>query len=425
MIRELLKRISVKDSYSQNTVLILLSKSLIIVLTFFTTPIIARFYAPEDYGTYALLNSIVVFVSLLSSWSLSSEIVICKEKELKSLINFIIQLSLSLTLIFTFILIAIKDYIFINIKFNGWYLVVIPILVLLINITQVFAVLNIRDKQFKKNIVVNTSDLSTTKISSLILGLFKFTSFGLIIGDIAGKTINVITQTYMRRTAINNLFSTKNIFQLDEIASQLKKYKNYWKYQMPSILTQSISSQVLVWLLAIFFSTGELGYYSMAVGLVAIPLNLFSNSFQPIITRKLTEGRQSKNKLVFFDKAVLFLFLISLLVYSAILLVCDWFIPLYLGDNWTESIKFVKILCILYSANLIGNSLSGLYVVFHQQKLNFIVRFVVTILIFTALTIYFNFQNTLMTAIIIYVILGALGEVVRIYLLRKKIIDYE
>ncbi|MEQ8478579.1 oligosaccharide flippase family protein [Fulvivirga sp.] len=418
-----LNQVLKKNSYSQNTALILLSKVLITLLVFITTPIIARFYSPEEYGTYALINSIVIIFSIVSTWSLSSEIVVAQSSDLRRLLSFIIQISVIGSIFLTIILYAVRGVIYnvLDIHLPDYYLIFVPVFVLIVILSESYSFLNIRDKLFKKNIVVNTSEVISNKITSLVLGFLGLTQFGLIIGDFIGKINNLLVQFFgignlgKQKFPLINLFNTRNLF------IQGKKYSAYLKYQMPTILTRRISKQFIIWLLAIVFSKEELGHYTMAISLLTIPLNLFSNSFQPIITRKFSDIKTSPDRLRIFNHSVALISIISVTMYLGIFVLSEWVVSIYLGKDWNGAIKFIKLLSILFAATLLSNSISGAYIIFKQQKLNFLIKIVFSILLFVALILALNLNMSLVMIISIYVTISVAEELIRLVILRRKL----
>lgn len=422
-LKRIIKNIAVKDSYSQSATLILLSKGVIVLFTFGITPIIARYYSPAQYGTYAVLNSFVVIFTLLSNWSLSSELLICKENEINKLVRFIIQLGIYFSILFVIFLFLIKDWLFhfISFELNSYLLLLIPLYVVVITISEIFAGLNIRDKNFKTNIIVNTTDNLSNKSTTVLLGFFKLTYLGLIVGDIIGKTLNVFVQINNLKKKGWKMISAGGFLNLSEINDLILKYSKYWKYQLPTLFIQRFSNQFIIWFLAIFYTSSNLGHFTMGVSLLSIPLILFSNSFQPIISRKIVEVKSSGMVTNSFDNTIFIVGLVSLIVYSTIFFICDWFVPIYLSDMWLGSIVFIKILCFSFFMTLIGNSISGLYIVFGQQKLNFSIKLISLVILFVLFTISLLSGIELNTVILIFSLITFIEEIVRIILLRKKL----
>lgn len=418
-----------KNSYSQSTFLIFLSKGLIVVITFLLTPLIARFYSPSDYGTYAIVNSLAGFFVLLSTWSLSSEIVVCKSEDLASLIRFIFQIAIGFSIILSAIVYLFKDIIFglLNLQeVHSGYILILPIFVLVITATEVFASFNIRNKEFRTNVVVNTTETVLNKLSALSLGFLKLTNFGLLIADFLGKIINIVVQgiSLMRGRAHGIGFNWQDVFLFSSVLKQFSKYKPYWKFHLPALLSNRLSAHVIIWFLFIWFSGDELGYYTMAISLLSIPLHLFSNSFQPIIMSKLSSVKEKVNRVQVFDTMMILLIALSFCVYLLIFLVSPWVVPVYLGPNWSGSVVFVKVMCLGFVFTMIGNSVSGLNVVFNFQKQNFYVRLLFTVLLISAMSLIYIWKVDVVSVVFITVLITVVEELVKLFLLRIKIKEY-
>jgi O-antigen/teichoic acid export membrane protein len=374
------------SEYKSGFLYIFSSKILIAVVAFLTTPVIARIYNPEDYGLFALMNSVALTISLLSNLTLPVCLLMIKEEKITKSVNGIIGYSIFANAFFFGIGLMISTQ-FGDLNFFTDFPLPLNIVILvsvssfLLTITQILANLNIREKAFKTNVFVNVMDNFSIRASSVSLGFLGFTKFGLFFSDLTGKCINILTQLYFRKfdhKAIGRL----NLLSLNNIWGTVRENKEYPIYNLPVSLLGNFSNQIVLWLLTLFFSGQTVGYFTMSLGLLSIPLVLLSYSFQPLITKKLSE-ESTGIRSSFIWRLSVNIFLLSSSIYFLIYWLTPDFVNLYLGEKWEGTISIIQILCIPFALQLLGGSLNGVFIVFSKQRANFVIKFVfLTILIF-------------------------------------------
>ena len=412
------------SEYKRGFLFIFSSKSLIILITFVTTPIIARLYKPADYGLYALMSSVALVFSLISNLSLPTCLLVTDETKLArtvaGIIAFSVSMNLFLVVIGTSFAAVHQGTLFFGvfpITLTTVFLVTLQSLFL--TLTQIFANLNIREKVFRNNVIVNLSDNASVRSSSLFLGFLGFTMYGMFVSDLIGKVINGLLQLYYKRTEFQRFFDYR-LLTLRNIKEVIEWNKEYPTYNLSVLLVGSFISQIILWMLALVYSGPAVGYFTMAVGLLSIPLMLLSNSFQPLVTSKLFNELKdfSMDK---FIKLSIRVFLLSISIYFLIYLLVPYFIEIYLGDNWLPSIDIIKILCLPFAIQLLGNSIGGAFIVFNKQRANFVIRFMsLTVL---AIGFYFLLKNNseLKIVVIFYSIVLTLEESLKILYIMLRL----
>ena len=408
------------SEFRRGFLMIFSSKILIAFITFVTTPIVARLFSPEDYGMFAILNSIAIIISLISNLTLPTALVVVEQDKLKRTITGIITTVLLLNGIFLIAGLLIRFTESANQLVHDFFGIEVTLRVLAVLIffsvleafSQIFANLNIREKDFKKNITVNVLDNFSIKGTSLLIGFFRYTHFGLFYAELAGKIVNVFTQFSYRKFR----FDFFNIRQLGNIKLSfdvLKELRHYPVYTFPVSLMTRFSSQLILWVFALEFSKKAVGHFTMGIGLLNIPLMLIANSLQPVIIKKLDEDRQnglSKNLL----PLILKLFALAGVVYSFLYFISPWFVSIYLGEKWINSIQFIQLLCFPFALQLVSNSLDGAFIVYKKQKAQFYFKIFFLVLLIASIYFFSASSLTLQSVVIVYGAVLAVEEISKI-----------
>lgn len=362
------------------------------------------------------MSSVTLVISLISNLSLPTCLLVTDESKITKTVTGIVAYSAITNLIFLLIGIIVVQYQNVsnvgNLPLNFQTIFLITSFSLLITITQVLANLNIREKSFGKNVIVNLSENSTSRAFSLSLGFLGFTKYGMFISDLAGKLINVLVQIFYKRIKVQLYFDSKYL-SLKAIRNAVTWHKEYPMYYLPVQIVGSITSQFILWVLALFFSGSSVGHFTMAIGLLSIPLVLVSNSFQPLITSKLFNERMEFSFGNFFELAFK-VFILSGLIYLLIYFMIPFFIGIYLGEKWAPSVQFIKILCVPFALQLVGNSIGGVFVVFNKQRINFVIKFVSLIILAIGCYWQINNKDELVNVVILYSLVLSIEELFRI-----------
>lgn len=393
------------------------------MVTFLTTPFLARLFDPSEYGLFALLASVATMASILSNLTLPASLLVIPKEKMVSATAGIIGYSVLTNLIFLLagLLIATSKYF--NLSYNGispiYFVVIIPLSSFFVTITQIFASINIRNREFKNNVVVSLIDNFSIRIASLLLGVLGYTKLGLFYSELIGKGMNIINQLYFKTVSLSNL-SIRAILNIKNIVATIVENKEYPLFNLPVSLIASFSGQLILWTLAFGYSRTDVGYFTMALGLLNIPLMLFSNSIQPLLTSKLFEDL-GQFRLKKFLSLVFKIFVLAILIYLTIYLLAPYFVKMYLGVKWVPSVPLIQVLCFPFALQLLGNSIGGAFLVFKKQRANFIIKLVFLVILLPGFYFFIKLGTELIDVIIFYAIVLLLEEVFKVTYLSMRL----
>lgn len=393
-------------------------KLFVVFLGLLLTPIITRLFTPVDYGEFALFNLVVQNMVVIGTLSLPMAISTVNKKELSPVFSFTVVVIVLFAALFMIGLLSFDDaldlYFGTSIFNSYWYYILIGYLVT--SSVAALAALNIREKRFKFNTGVSMTEATSSKIINLIGGFLGLKSLGLILSDTLSKSISlaILIIRYPKKIKffIPNLKMIGNLFV---------KLREFPLYLTPSQWLGTISSQVIIWFVAYKFSSGDLGQLTMAVGLLGIPLNVLSNSFQPVITERLVNLRDGGGGYVFFKHMFLILFIISFIGFTIIYLIPNSFVLLFLGGKWIEVNSIMNIYCGYFAILFLEQSFSNAFVIFKKQKEKLILN-IIDVCVLIGAAIVLNLYNPLfLQVIIVFVTLKLIISIGRVILLWKII----
>lgn len=341
------------------------------------SPILTRIYAVEVFGILALFLSILaVFISISNG---KYELVFFS---IKSKIARIANLQLSI--LFTiFISIFIFILLIINSIFDFYTLeyifLLLPFTILFAGINQAFQYF-FNQKGLYKAIAFNKFFIAFfIAIVQVILGFIfiQFQNIGLILAVCIGYFIGLIyfLKIYLKNDKLYLLLKIdfKRVFFV------FKKYKNTFHYSLPTAFINSISLNMIVFILGLLYSPVLLGLYFMATRIVNAPLSVFSSTYSNIFNEKISNSA-SKQKL--YINSFLLNLLISIIVLTPFLIYGEDIFGFIFGENWRESGYMIKILAPLIILNFSVGSISGIFSIFLKNEIVFIWQIIYILIIF-------------------------------------------
>ncbi len=128
--------------------------------------------------------------------------------------------------------------------------------------------------------IVNTVSTKAFQLAAPLMS--NISPFGLIAGYVAGYGC---ADLFMLKGVKNDLkiFSKVTLKRMKEMAIE---YKNFPLYSSWSTLANTISPQVPTFLLAYYYSTSVVGYFSLANQVVNMPMGLLGQLYSRFFSRK-------------------------------------------------------------------------------------------------------------------------------------------
>ncbi|SNT01875.1 Membrane protein involved in the export of O-antigen and teichoic acid [Ekhidna lutea] len=397
------KLLKTRGSFVQNFSIVFGGKSLAVILGIFITPILARIYSPEAYGLYAIYFALVANFSLVISLRLPMAFILATDEQefktiLKVTMSFVLYLTVLILLMFLLWRVEIFD-LFNAKKLNSvWYVIIIG--TLLHAITSMLGSWNVREKAFKVSTTVALSEATTIKASNLLIGIKTAgNSFGLIIGDLIGKIVNLIFQFVFfirnRSAYLIPCFSFK---------LQRETLSKHWKYPvilLPTSWIAVISNNLVIFYITYQFDISILGEFSMSSSLILIPVNLIANSSQPILMQRMVELNNDDKSI-----AIPLVKYVSTIIYGAaiccplIILLSEPLISVFLGDKWQNTPQIIEVLSPTLLFQILFISLAGVLIALEKKerlfRLQVIRLLTLSVLFVTSNLLNLDFYQTIM-----------------------------
>jgi O-antigen/teichoic acid export membrane protein len=320
------------------------------------SPILTRLYSEKDFALYTSFFAIasILAVGVGARYQLA---IILPKSDVEA--RKIFSLSIYITIIYSFFLLLAALWM-VNKSINqdlGRAIYFVPLYILFFGFWNSHSYLSFRYKTFFQNAVAKVLQSLLFVGVGIVLGLFKFTVFGLVLAKISGVLASWI---YLYKKAERRVISN-GISDIQEVA---KKYRDYPSFGLIPAFLDIASVQGLILILSWFYSTDDLGFFGLTVLVLSGPLGLVGGSFKDVFYQKMTSlinaGHRNRS-LYFFRTSAIGLLLIGLPVCVILFLGGENIFRLIFGEKWARSGEFASILSFSFLIQLVVSPLSSVF----------------------------------------------------------------
>lgn len=261
------------------------------IISFITLPIIARIYGAEVVGNWTLINSVATIVNSFSDLGLTNALMVEEDDEsMLRLYNVVTTIVMTISIISGFVS-CIYYYVVpsdmgISNLFTG---ILLAILIFTLQQTQIcYTWLNRQGKYeiLMKNPIINNVVIGVVAVA---FGLIGAKTYGYYIAAILGQVITIV---HMKRFLPKKMFTLK----LESYRQVFRSRLNFIKYQMPTNAISQIKNQLPVLLIKQFFGAEILGYYSVSVKILNIPINLLAKALGRVFFQTISDMKRKGEK---------------------------------------------------------------------------------------------------------------------------------
>jgi len=379
-------------------------------------PILARLYAPSEFGIAATFASILGVLSIVACGRYEQAIVLPKSE--KEAVN-VLGLSVGIALVTT---IAITVTVFILSQLGGSenetglrnYIWWIPLATLGVGLSTSLRYWNIRTKNFNDmSLAAVGASVSGNGVKLALAIGGQATAGSLIVSQVVSQLISVIilgwhTVRFQFRLIASGLSPTG-------IFTALKRYKDFPKYSLWAGVLSGLSWQAPVILLGYFFSATVVGYYALGFKIIQLPMSLIGQAVGSVFLQEATIARERGALVRLIEQTFVKLMTLSMYPMLLLMVIGKDISSVAFGEIWQEAGLYTQILSPWALVWFVSSPLSGLFGVLEKQKEGLKIQIIIFSVRMVALIVGGVMQN----AVVAIVMLSSGGVVVYGWLILK------
>jgi len=418
IFRELFTRYS-SSPFIKNILYSVSGNSIVLVIGFIITPIVAKIYGPSVYGDFALFTAICGFIIPLTALQLPTGYVAAKNRNEFFVLIRISFYALFLVTILTFIVIAICYKFFsLEIKYHFYF---IPIYVFFGGTFGIFRGWNIKAQEFKISAKAKIYATIFGKSTTLVYGITSpFTATGLILGSLVAFFVESAGM-FSERIRIESKLAIKKKYSMKLYFEILKKYKQYPTFVVFNSIVNALGTQIPIYFLAIYYLSDKVGLFSLSISLIQIPINLIGTSIGSVFLPKIATAigiKKEMNRLVLglynklFYPSVLGLVLLAVIIYFLLT-------PL-LGSEWQSASTLSSFMVVSFAFGMVSLPLSVVFRLINYEQVNFKISLFTVFLKIGVLLLGVNFAGFQFT-VFLYLLIVMIENVMKVLALFLRL----
>jgi lipopolysaccharide exporter len=333
-----------------------------------TAPILTRLFSPEDYGILGLVVSNSALLALVATLRYDQALLLERDGDSAShlfvlVLVWSVLLSVAASAVGAVLTSAFDPDSAADVyRFLPW----IGVLTLVTAVNMVLSTWAIRQKRYRNIAASQILVTATTVAVQLTAGLLGVGIVGLLGGQIAGATFAVVVLGVLAYRS--GAFAMLRDFDLRAQWAMAKKHYRFPLYSMPTGLLERGSKRLPVFLLTLFFSPVEAGYYWLCFRLVTLPVRLIGeNSRKPYYNQALDLHARGESIAPLFWKTTGALAMFAIPMAGGMILLAPTLFEVAFGEAWQRAGQYAQWLTVATVASTLNMPCLELAPIFRRQ----------------------------------------------------------
>ena len=339
-------------------------------VTVLASPVTSRLFDPQAFGMAALFTSAASVIGMVATLRYEMALVLPKKEEDAVALFGVCGIVLFLMSLATFVFVF-----FFGSHLLSWakaeelnpYLLFFPAYVFLLGLERLIQFWNTRHKRFE--LVAKSRILTTvpTAAAEICGGLAGFTTAGNLV---ILRTVSLIVAPFcmLWKLFSNELATLVRMWPKGGFWRVSRRYRKFPLFDSWAAFLNSISWNIPLILMPAFFGPSEAGLFAKALFLLYLPVLLIGQSVGQVLLQSAAEKRKNRYELQeliqgLFHRMITF----AILPLTLIGVIGPEIFTICLGDWWTASGTYARIICPWLLMLLLFSSIRTLYQVLERQ----------------------------------------------------------
>lgn len=403
------------STFSKNVITLVTGTTLGQAIPIAFSPILTRIYSPADFGVLALFISVVTILGSIISGKYENAIILPEnEKEAKKIATICIGISFVISAILFLIILISNDYLCYlvgDFSISDW-LYFIPIVTFLIGLFNTLNFYATRHKKFNFIAQNHVSKSLSLVIGQIFLSYLKSGFFGLI----AGRILSYIIAPFHLMVKLKYDFYHKlNYFDIKLLT---KKYINFPKFEMFATLFANSAIYFNNLLIPVFFTTTNLGFFSLVVKVLTAPFTLIGHSVGQVFFKEANEQKEKNgNSYLLVRSLIIKMSLFSIPSFLAFYFVAEDAFEIIFGEEWRTAGLYAKFLAPMYCLKFIVAPLTIIHSVYEKLKSSMFLQLIMFLISSCALVLVYYSKMSFLGFIKLYSISMCVFYLIRLIII--------
>jgi O-antigen/teichoic acid export membrane protein/SAM-dependent methyltransferase len=339
------------------------------------TLVLARYCAPDEFGSLALFLTLVSFLSVLGGARYELAVMLPEEdKEAANVLFLAVLILLGISGVCLGLVAAFHSPIARLLgdeRLRAW-LWCVPLALFVTGLYQVLSLWYARMKRFRRLAIIRVAQAVGIVAAQLGLLAIRPGAFALVAGWFLGQTFGTLLLILQL-----GYYDGKFLLQARNwkmIRNAAVKYRNFPAYKAPNSFISNAASQLVVVIVRIFSSLETVGLYSMAARAVYLPVSLIASSMNDVFYEKAATEIKHGRLEAFVTRLLRIQVVLAAPVLVLIAFDAKLIFGFVLGPKWIGAGTYAAILSFASFLYFLTSWLDRLFDVRGRQKLSLILE---------------------------------------------------
>jgi O-antigen/teichoic acid export membrane protein len=379
---QILKSLS-RSAYFKNAATLVSGTALAQLISIVASLVLARIYNPGLYSILTIYMAVSGLLGSIASLQFHNVVVISQdEAEVRQAINVCVFSTLVfalLSLLFVLLFFNRFDTWFSNSTGKYWMLLT-PLSVLFSGLNYTLSALASKRQRYKM--------LSANRIIAALLVPAVSITLGLLLHNETGLFAGLLVSQILPTVILARHFRKNNDFEINFSFPDIKKFisvhRNYPLFSLPADFINNLVNQLPVFMLTRYYNgvqNGLVGHYGRSTMLLGMPVYLVSAAVGEVFRQKASAEKDNPSVLRrTFIRTAGFLFLLSVVPFTIIILFGPDIFRLVLGNKWGEAGTMASALSIMFALRFTVSPLTYMYFIVKKQKEDFFIHIIMVLI---------------------------------------------
>ena len=342
------------------------------LITVLFSPILTRLYSPRELGVLAAYSALIATLVIVGSLRYELVVTLAKDQsEARNALALSLTLAILTALISGFALTLFGGRLNSDLWGMGGYGGLFALSLAGAAIYQAFVYWALRTEKYARVAVSIGSQSLATSIGQCSFGLAGFGTFGLLLGDAAGRLVGGGLLAYLSRRQDGRILASATLGAIRRVAIHFRRFPSI---ATPAALLNGVGLNAPTLLIAGLFGPLHAGLFALSRRVIGLPMNVIGHSVsQAYVGRATRLLREDAARLPeFFTKSAAALLVLGVLPIGAVSIGGPWLFSVVFGGEWAEGGTYIRVLGPAYLGQFVVAPVSQTLNLIERQGRQFI-----------------------------------------------------
>ncbi|MHB1163468.1 MAG: lipopolysaccharide biosynthesis protein [Minisyncoccota bacterium] len=328
-------------------------------------PVFTRIYAPADFGVFATISLCATVASLLGSGAFEHAILIARtRRQAAHVAAWALTRSVLVLIGLLAVIVPLGDWAArrgaVDVAVVPW-LVLVPLIAAGQVVSNCYGEWCVRNEQFADLSKLRIWQTSSIAAARLGFGLALPSINGVVAGDAVGKTASAFRSAAMVWSRDRPYLHIHTWRRMRDAA---RRYANVARFALPDQVINNLGGSIHVLFLGAAFGTRELGFLSLVLSLMYVPVTVVSSAVKDVFRQRASvEYASTGSCRATYRRLLVPVTALAVVGFGTLYLISPWLFPFALGSEWAVAGEYARILTPLFFSNFVSMSLGGVLVI--------------------------------------------------------------